>query len=155
MSWLDSGWISWNGTGSPVSSQSQRSAPVVEVEIGLGLDEAAERTSWVLIDDDLVLVDPGQHAVGPAPGHLEQHLLAGDSGAALHGADRVPGGRDRGAGQDVVELGEQEVVPGGVDPGEAGVALGRVGAEGRGGGFGLVEQLLAMALGGLMSCITL
>ena len=97
-------------------------APVVEVEVGLGLDEGAPRPAVGVEHHDLVLVDPRQGAVGPAPAGLVQHLLADDAGAALHGADAVPGGRDRGAGQDVVELGEEQVVPGRVEPGQAGVA---------------------------------
>ncbi len=123
--------------------------PVVEVEVGLGLDEGAARLGVGVEDDDLVFVDLGERAVGPAAGEVEEHLLAGDTGAALHGADAVPGGGDRGAGQDVVELGEEEVVPGGVEAGEGGVALGGVGGEGGGGGFGLGQELLAVALGGL------
>ena len=45
-----------------------------------------------------------------------------------------------------MELGEEEVVPGGVEAREAGVALGGVGGEGGGGGFGLDQELLAVAL---------
>ena len=120
--------------------------PVVEVEVGLGLDEGAARLGVGVEDDDLVLVDLGERAVGPAAGEVEEHLLAGDAGAALHGADAVPGGGDRGAGQDVVELGEEEVVPGGIEAGEGGVALAGVGGEGGRGGFGLGQELLAVAL---------
>ena len=147
--WFEPGWTCWKGTGGAGLVADPAVAPVVEVEVGLGLDEGAARAGVGVEDDDLVLVDPGQRAVGPAAGEVEEHLLAGDAGAALHGADAVPGGGDRGAGQDVVELGEEEVVPGGVEAGERGVALGGVGGEGGGGGFGLDQQLLAVALGGL------
>ena len=119
ISWFESGWTSWNGTGSPCLVGEPAGAPVVEVEIGLGLDEGAARAGGGVEDDDLVLVDARQRAVGPAAGGVVEHLLAGDAGAALHGADAVPGAGDRGAGQDVVELGEEQVVPGGVEPGEA------------------------------------
>ena len=68
-------------------------APVVEVEVGLGLDEGAARPVVGVEDDDLVRVDARERAVGPAAGEVVEHLLAGDPGAALHGADAVPGGR--------------------------------------------------------------
>ena len=124
-------------------------APVVEVEIGFGLDEGAAGGGVGVEHDDLVRVDAGQGAVGPAAGGVVEHFLAGYACAALHGADAVPGGGDRGAGEDVVEGGEEEVVPGPVEAGESGVAPRVVGGQGAGGGFGLDEELLAVALGGL------
>ena len=60
----------------------------------------------------------GRDAIGPTPRHLEQHLFGGNSRASLHGAHRAPGGRYRGSRQDVVELGEQQIVPGTIDPGQ-------------------------------------
>src|SRR5215204_2198045 len=52
----------------------------------------------------------------PAPGGLNGDLLAGYSGPALHRPDRIPGRRNRGACQNVVKLGEQQVVPGDIEP---------------------------------------
>jgi hypothetical protein len=48
---------------------------------------------------------------------LDRHLLARDPGAPLQRAHAVPRRRDRRPGEDVVELAEEEVLPGGVEAG--------------------------------------
>src|SRR5919107_1794211 len=56
------------------------------------------------------------HRLPQASGGLNGDLLAGYSGPALHRPDRIPRRRDRCACQNVVKLGEQQVIPGDIEP---------------------------------------
>src|SRR5215218_9307042 len=121
-------------------------APGVEAQERLRLDHAFPGSVIGVDDHDLLLVDRRQGAARPAPGDLYGDLLTGDSSPSLHGPHRIPGRRYRGASQDVVELGEQQVVPGAVEPAVELPSLLFVVYEALDEAPALVEQVLAALL---------
>jgi len=121
-------------------------APGVEAQERLRLDHAFPGSVIGVDDHDLLLVDRRQGAARPAPGDLYGDLLTGDPGPSLHGPYRIPGRRYRGASQDVVELGEQQVVPGAVEPAVELPSLLLTVGETVDEALALVEQVLAALL---------
>src|SRR5918993_2042903 len=90
--------------------------PGVEADERLRLDHAFPG-GFVGVDDYyLLLVERWQLTTRPAPGGLHDDLLAGYPGPALHRPYRIPCRRDRCACQNVVKRGEQQIVPGDIDP---------------------------------------
>jgi hypothetical protein len=124
-------------------------APWREVQRRLGLDEPGPR-GLVRVDHHELGERLGRHvARRPAAADLHQQLVGAEGGAALEVADRLHGGRDRRAGEDVVELAEEEILPGGVQALERPAPLGRVLDEPVHGPLGARQPELATALAAL------
>jgi hypothetical protein len=88
--------------------------PGREVQRRLGLHEPGP-LRVVRVDGHELGERRGRHvARRPAAAGLDQQLLGAEARAALQVADRLQGGGDRRAGQHVVELAEEQVLPGGV-----------------------------------------
>ena len=107
-----SGCTTWNVYGPSLEVAQPALTPGVEAQERLRLDQALPALVVGVEDHDLLLVGRRQRAARPAPGGLHGDLLAGDPGAPLHRPHGVPRRGDRGAGEDVVERREQQIVPG-------------------------------------------
>ncbi len=132
--------------GPPFEVAQPTVAPGVEGQERLRLDEPFPGSLVGVEDHDLLLVHRRQRAARPTPGGLDGDLLARDPGPALHGPHRRPGRWNRGAGEDVVERREQQVVPRAVDPLAEYPLLLLVIDEALENAFALVEQVFAALL---------
>ena len=151
-----SGCTAWNGMGVPVDVDSQRSPQSSKSRNGSASTQPVQGSGSGLRSTICCSSRGGSARRATAPRGLDGDLLARDPRAPLHRPHGLPGRRDRGAGEDVVERREEQVVPAAVEPlAERAAAPRASSTKPSTRRSALVEQVLAAALRCFMSCITL